>query len=76
MGKKGKNFFAFFKNRKMTPKERNEAAMEKARAISDKMAQDKQDSRNLFLEKILENARAYNAAREDFDSEERKEEDK
>ena len=53
MGKKGKNFFAFFKNRKMTPKERNEAAMEKARAISDKMAQDKQDSRNLFLEKII-----------------------
>lgn len=76
MGKKGKNFFAFFKNRKMTPKERNEAAMEKARAISDKMAQDKQDSRNLFLEKILENARAYNAAREDFDSEEEKKEDK
>jgi len=71
MSKFIKSIFSFFKNkkRKLTPKEKNELALERARQISDKMAQDKIDSRNLFLQKILENAKAYNEARADFDDE-------
>jgi len=71
MSKDIKSIFSFFKNkrRKLTPKEKNELALERARQISDKMAQDKIDSRNLFLQKILENAKAYNEARADFDDE-------
>ena len=78
MNKDINSIFAFFKRkkRKLTPKERNELALERARAISDKMVKDKEDSRNLFLEKILENAKAYNAAKEDFVSEEENKEDK
>mgnify|MGYP003291013854 CR=1 FL=1 len=78
MGRKDNSVFSFFKRkkRKLTPKERNELALERARAISDKMVKDKEDSRNLFLEKILENAKAYNAAKEDFVSEEENKEDK
>ena len=73
MGNKNNFIFSFFnrKKKKLTPKQRNELALERARAISDKMVKDKEDSRNLFLEKILENARAYNAAKEDFAPEEK-----
>lgn len=70
MGKKDRNsIFSFFKGkkRKLTPKQQNELALEQARAISDKMAKDKQDSRDLFLQKLLENAQAYNKAKEDFE---------
>lgn len=68
MAKKNSEIFSFFRNkrRKKTPKQLNEEALERARQISDKMAQDKVDSRNLFLEKLLENAKAYNEAKEDF----------
>ena len=71
MSKDIKSIFSFFRNkrRKLTPKEQNELALERARQISDKMAQDKIDSRNLFLQKILENAKAYNEAKADFDNE-------
>lgn len=76
MGRKNDSIFSFFKRkkRKLTPKQQNEAALEYARQLSDKMAQDKIDSRNLFLQKLLENAKAYNEAKEDFSQE--KEEDK
>ena len=60
--KDNKSIFNFFKSKR-------------AREISDKMAKDKEDSRNLFLEKILENAKAYNKAKEDFESESIKEEE-
>ena len=75
MGRKDNSVFSFFKRkkRKLTPKEKNQLALERARAISDKMIKDKEDSRNLFLEKLLENARAYNAAKKDFVSEEQNE---
>ena len=43
MGRKDNSVFSFFKRkkRKLTPKERNELALERARAISDKMVKDK-----------------------------------
>jgi len=71
MNKDINSIFAFFKRkkRKLTEKQKNELALERARQISDKMAQDKIDSRNLFLQKILENAKAYNEAKADFDNE-------
>lgn len=78
MNKDINSIFAFFKRkkRKLTEKQKNELALERARQISDKMVQDKEDSRNLFLQKILENARAYNEAKADFapETEEDKEE--
>lgn len=66
----GKNnfVFSFFnrKKRKLTPKQQNELALEQARQMSDKMAKDKEDIRNLFLQKILENAKLRNQAEDDF----------
>lgn len=74
--KQGKqSIFAFFrgKKRKLTEKQKNEAALEYARALSDKMVKDREDARNLFLEKLLENAKAYNEAKEDFSDDTEKE---
>ena len=78
MGKKDINsIFSFFrgKRRKLTPKEQKELTIEKARAISDKMASDKKEIRELFLQKLLENAQEYNKAKEDFCSDNKQKEE-
>lgn len=74
MGRKDTSFFSFFgrKKRKLTPKQQNELAMEQARAMSDKMAKDKEEIRELFLQKILENAKIRNEAERDFIGEDEK----
>lgn len=78
---KNNSIFSFFKRKKqkLTPKQLNELALEKAREMSDKMAKDKEDTSNLFLTKILENAKLRNEAERDFIGEEQdqyKKEDK
>lgn len=66
-----RSIFDFFRSRKrrISQKKQNEMALERAREISDKMVQDREDCKNLFLQKILENAKAYNEAKADFDEE-------
>lgn len=75
MKKDNSSIFSFFKKkkRKLTEKQQNELALEQARAISDKMAKDKEDIQLLFLQKILQNARERNAAEEDFTQAEKEE---
>ena len=75
MKKDNSSIFSFFKTkkRKLTEKQQNELALEQARAISDKMAKDKEDIQLLFLQKILQNARERNAAEEDFTQAEKEE---
>lgn len=53
MKKDNSSIFSFFKKkkRKLTEKQQNELALEQARAISDKMAKDKEDIQLLFLQK-------------------------
>lgn len=76
MKKDNSSIFSFFKKkkRKLTEKQQNELALEQARAISDKMAKDKEDIQLLFLQKILQNARERNAAEADFTQSEKEEE--
>ena len=76
MKKDNSSIFSFFKKkkRKLTEKQQNELALEQARAISDKMAKDKEDIQLLFLQKILQNARERNAAEADFIQSEKEEE--
>lgn len=65
-----RSIFNFFsrkrKQKRLTIEERNELALQQAREISDKMAKDREDCKNLFLQKILEGAKAYNEAKADF----------
>ena len=74
MSKKNDEVFASFKPQPKSKKKQQEDAIEYAKKISKEMEESKVKARENFLLKLLENAKAINEAREDWEEKEEEEE--
>lgn len=72
MSKKNDEIFSSFKPQPKSKKKQQEDAIKYAMKISKEMEESKIRARQNFLLKLLENAKAINEAREDWEEEEKK----
>lgn len=73
---KGNNnqIFSSFKPQPKCRQKQQEDAIKYAQEVGEKMVESKKKARQDFMLKLLENARAINEAREDWEEKEKKEE--
>lgn len=73
---KKKEIFSSFKPQPKGPAKIKEETIKYAEELGKKMVEDKKKARENFMLKLLENARAINKAREDWEDENKDEENK
>lgn len=69
MGKDNRQIFSSFKKQPKSRKNQQEETIKYAQELGQKMVESKKKAREDFMLKLLENARAINQAREDWESE-------